>query len=77
VDVSHLGELSYSAVPYLQELTEDDDRLVVNMAESILRRKANSYGNRDTSLRGWNYSKARALKILETYRQAEESERLP
>lgn len=77
VDVSHLGELSYSAVPYLQELTEDDDRLVVNMAESILRRKANSYGDRDTSLRGWNYSKAQAIKILETYRQTEESEHLP
>ena len=68
VDVSHLGSLNYSAVPYLQELSEDADPLVSEKAAAILRRQANSIYQRCEDLRGWNAPKARALKILEDFK---------
>lgn len=69
VDISHLGSLSYSAVPYLQELTEDTDPLVSEEAAAVLRRQANNIYQRCEDLRGWNGPKARALKILESYKE--------
>ena len=67
VDVSHLGDLSDSAVPYLQELTEDADPDVSAKAIAILRRKAKSIDSVRNDLRGWNAPKARSRKILEQY----------
>ena len=67
VDVSHLGQLSDSAVPYLQELTEDSNPLVAEQATAILRRKAKNTDFDADDLRGWNAPKAQALKILEQF----------
>lgn len=67
VDVSHLGSLSDSAVPYLEELTDDANPLIASQAASILRRKASGAYSRCDDLRGWNAPKARAQKILEQY----------
>ena len=67
VDVSHLGQLSHSAVPYLQELTGDADPLVAEQATDILSRKAKNTDFEADDLRGWNAPKARAQKILEQY----------
>ena len=68
VDVSHLGQLSHSAVPYLQELTGDADPLVAEQATDILSRKAKNTDFEADDLRGWNAPKARALKILEQFK---------
>ena len=74
VDVSHLGSLSYSAVPYLQELTEDDNPEIAQMATDILNRKAR-FLNEEEDLRSWNYEKVQAMEILKAYRQTETAER--
>lgn len=74
VDVSHLGSLSYSAVPYLQELTEDDNPKIAQMATDILNRKAR-FLNEEEDLRSWNYEKVQAMEILKAYRQTETAER--
>lgn len=60
IDVSHLGQLGYGAVPYLEELTHDSDPAVAGSAAAILTRE--SCQVRD--FRDWNYSEARAEEIL-------------
>lgn len=74
VDVSHLGSLSCSAVPYLQELTQDENPEIAQKATDILNRKAR-FMYEDEDLRSWNYEKMRATEILKTYQKTEKAER--
>lgn len=60
IDVSHLGNLGCGAVPYLEELAQDEDPEVAEAAQRYL--KIPSEAIQD--LRDWNYSKAAAEKIL-------------
>ncbi len=65
VDVSHLGSLSRSAVPYLAELTGDGDPEVAQMARDVLTRIARR--TEALGLRSWNLPAARADQILAPY----------
>lgn len=67
VDMTHLGGLSASAVPYIAELTADSDSSVAQRAVGILESKA-AWFDEDTDLRGWNWEKNRAWNILKSYR---------
>ena len=63
IDMSHLSRLNAGAVPYIEELTGDADPEVAQDARDILA----DYNTSDYDLRGWNYARIRAAKILETY----------
>ncbi len=65
VDVDHLDQLNLAAVPYLEELTETSDPEVAQMARDVLERKATYWVPAKDGLRGWNYTAARALELLE------------
>lgn len=73
IDMAHLGNLGYGAVPYLEKLTGDDNPEVAQWARDILawRKYADIEDFRD-----WNYSKAAAEEIRERY-LAERAEVLP
>ena len=63
VDVWYLTGLSDGAVPYLQELTQDQDPQVRDTAMKCL-----AWRNvEDPDIRGWNYTTAQAVEILEGY----------
>ena len=61
VDMTHLSQLGYGAIPYLQELTEEDDPKIADRAVSILYYKDVSRPD----LRSWNLSRSRAARILQ------------
>lgn len=63
IDMSHLSRLNAGAVPYIEELTGDADPEIAQMARDIL----TYYDASDYDLRGWNYTRSRAQKILEQY----------
>lgn len=67
VDMTHLSGLSDGAVPYIAELTADNDNTVAQRAVGILESKA-AWFDEDTDLRGWNWAKRRAWDILKGYR---------
>ena len=71
VDVNYLGDLSYGAVPYLEELTQDADEKVALAATLELR---DYYYDDDADWRGWNLTEARAMAILEKYQPQEAAE---
>lgn len=60
VDVWYLSRLSDGAVPYLQELTEDEDPAVSKTAREILRHR----DAREPDIRSWNYAEAKAWEIV-------------
>ena len=62
IDMRHLGSLGSGAVPYIAELTEDENPEVAVIARDLLRR----YDETD-DLRWWNYADARAAEIMEEY----------
>ena len=64
IDMGHLGGLGDGAVPYIAELTEDQDPEVAMLAEDLLRRY---YGPED--FRSWNYAAAQAAEIVEAARE--------
>lgn len=64
VDMVYLRDLGYSAVPYLEELTQDPDPDTAQRAANLLR----NFYTFDHDIRSWNYAKAKALPILEQYR---------
>ena len=64
LDMSHLSQLGYGAIPYLQELTGDSDPEIADRAVSILYYKDVTRPD----LRSWNYSRSRAAQILEADR---------
>ena len=69
VDMNYLDTMGYSAVPYVHQLTTDSDPEIAERAKQIL-------GSTEAEIedfRGWNYSKARALEILEPFRAEEEA----
>ena len=67
VDLTHLNGLSAGAVPYIAELTEDNDADVARRAANILQKKAERW-DQDMDLRGWNWAKMQAWEILKPYR---------
>lgn len=63
IDMSHLRGLGYGAVPYIEELTRDENPAVAEAAETTLK-------YRDCSVkdfRDWNYTRAAAGKISEAF----------
>ena len=60
VDMFHLSGLGYGAVPYILELTEDDDPEVAREARTILYHREPSVDE----LREWNRSLVRAERLL-------------
>ena len=64
VDMVYLRDLGYSAVPYLEELTQDPDPDTAQRAANLLR----NFYTFDHDIRSWNYAKARALPSLAQYR---------
>ena len=73
VDMAHLRSLGYGAVPYIEELTRDSDPEVAEAAAEYLRYR--SVGIDD--FRGWNWSKAAAAEILDSWNTGEAAEILP
>ena len=74
IDMAHLGNLSYGAVPYLEELASDGDPDVAQQARDILSWKCAEVED----FRDWNYSKAAAEEILKRYpAEREQAEILP
>lgn len=71
VDVGYLDSLSSSAVPYLHELTSDTDREVAARARLALESLAQYNRAEDYGLLDWNWTRQRALEILEEYRPPE------
>ena len=70
VDVDYLDDLGSGVVPWLEELTQDENEDVANKAVHALE---NYYFNRDTDWRHWNLSTARAREILAQYQPEEEA----
>ena len=64
LDMSHLSQLGYGSIPYLEKLTEDSDPEISQRAVSILYYKDIT----QPDLRSWNYSRSRAAQILEADR---------
>lgn len=65
VDVGYLSSLSNGAVPYLQELAEDNDPAIRALALEYL-----AYSHTEAAdLRGWNYTTAQADQIIKQYQQ--------
>jgi len=64
VDVAHLAQLSDGAVPWLYELTTDDNPEVSTMARDVLRLRT----EKAATVRSWNYASARAAEILRQFR---------
>ena len=64
IDMAHLAGLGYGAVPYIEELTRDDDPEVAQTAQDILQNRS----CHTEDFRDWNYSKAKAEEILERNR---------
>jgi len=74
VDVYHLADLGYGAVPYLEELTRDGDPSIAERAADILSEKHAKIED----FRDWNYSEATAGSILARYpAKRERAEILP
>ena len=69
VDVSHIGDLSSAGVPWLVELTEDQDPEVAAEAQDILDQKMR-YRNycEIEDFRGWNFNRARAVSLVADYK---------
>lgn len=67
VDMTHLSDLSDSAVPYLLELAEESDWEIAQQAESILVKRARSFARQEPDLRSWNLPEARARALLAEY----------
>ncbi len=59
VDMYHLSELGYGALPYIVELTEDSDPEIAQHASSVLYDRSASVDD----LRSWNYSQAKAAAL--------------
>ncbi len=59
VDMYHLSELGYGALPYIVELTEDSDPEIAQHASSVLYDRSASVND----LRSWNYSQAKAAAL--------------
>lgn len=72
VDTRHLASLNAGAIPYIEELTDDPDPEIAQIARDVLE----SYHLPDYDLRGWNYTQARAAEILERYQEPELAETL-
>ncbi|MBQ9148588.1 MAG: DUF4173 domain-containing protein [Oscillospiraceae bacterium] len=64
VDVDYLGTLSSGAVPWLEELVEDEDEKISNQAWNTL---SCYYLNDTEDIRSWNYARARAEGLLALY----------
>ena len=60
VDMEHLSRLGDGAVPYLAQLEQDSDPEIAAMATSILYYRDDS----QPELRSWNYSRAKAARVL-------------
>lgn len=74
IDMVHLGNLSYGAVPYLEELAGDGNPDVAQQARDILSWKCAEVED----FRGWNYSKAASDRVLTNYpAEREQAEILP
>ena len=65
VDLGHLAGLNAGAVPYIAELTADENPEIAEEARDILE----NYDLPDYDFRGWNYTWARAGEILSEYQQ--------
>lgn len=68
VDVPHLRNLGYGAIPYLEELARSSDPAVANSAAQGLRR----YGE-ISDFRDWSWAEAQARKVLEAWQAEPES----
>lgn len=68
VDLQYMRSLNVSAVPYIQELTEDEDPAVAGEARQLLITYARWYPEND-DWRDWTWASARAQEILEQYRE--------
>lgn len=70
VDVKHLGDLSDSAVPYLELLAEQGDGEVAKAAQTELIWQGRYYDSWYDDFRGWNYASATAEAIRNEYYQS-------
>ena len=69
IDVSHMRSLGSPGIPWLIELTEDEDPEVAQKARNLLRyRITDDYLYEIDDFRGWNYSRARGNEALYAYR---------
>ncbi len=68
VDVEYLAALNFGAVPYLEDLTRDENPQVAADAKAALHRKLNILPESD--VRGWNWAREQARPILEAYTDA-------
>ena len=69
VDMDHLHDLGYGAIPYLDELTRDSDPEIAREATRILERYY--YNPEDRYL---NYTYQKAISILEIYQPLEQAD---
>lgn len=69
VDMDHLHDLGYGAIPYLDELTRDSDPEIAREATRILERYY--YNPEDRYL---NYTYQKAVSILEIYQPLEQAD---
>ena len=71
VDVDYLDRLGPGAMPYVLELTQDEDPAVARKAEALLRRYADYLYIPPQDWRGWNLAYEDAREILDQYRRAD------
>lgn len=75
LDVDTIGELGTAAVPYLIELTQDENEKIANAArqkvlDKIFRLytvRGNQIVRQETELGQWNLSRSRAYRMLDAY----------
>lgn len=65
VDMRHLSGLGYGAVPYIEELVDDSDPEVAEIARDILTYQY--YVAEPEDFRGWNWAAGEAAEILSGY----------
>ena len=69
IDVSHMRSLGSPGIPWLIELTEDEDPEVAQKARDLLKyRIQDDYLYEIDDFRGWNFSRARGNEALYAYR---------
>ena len=71
IDVSHLDSLGSAGVPWLVELTEDEDPVVARKARDLLEsRDKYSYLYDIEDFRGWNFIRSRGNEALDAWMEA-------
>lgn len=73
VDVSHIATLGNAGIPWLLELTEDEDPQVAEAAQNLLKYRMEHpeyYFYEIDDFRSWNYTRSRAEACVDMYRES-------